>query len=964
MTKRLLIGNAAFAHAALEAGVGIVAGYPGAPSTELIEAVSRQCAKGRALGVHVEWSVNEKAALEVCAAAAMSGVRALCVSTQSGLNVAADALVTINYAGVRGGLVLFVTDDPGATSSQTMQDTRTFADFAKVPLMDPATPEQGFEMIKKAFELSEANGTPVIVRSTPRICHASTFFDVADSTKAAPPRPITDENWYGMDDGSQGFVHDEDRWIVLPERVEPDLKKIASRLDEITRAYIYDDAFAQFNPVFRYAHKDAAGAEGAARAHAGTDLVLGIVCGGMSTVYAREALNIITHEAALAGLQMPPYRLIQIGTPYPMPRRTITRFMKGLTDVLVLEEIDPFIESEMLKIAGSSFLDPTIHGKLTGEADDNGENSTESIAFRIARFFDRYHKPLASRERAASGAGASGPLSSEGSSDSTSNASASVAHSSSSGHGEGAVAMRRAALHRQLTFEEVLERTLGDDRLHEYGKELPPRRPTMCAGCPHRASFYALKCALARVGISRTDAIISGDTGCYQMGMQLPLDMVDTCFDMGSGVTMAQGFSLTNPMKKCIAVIGDSTFFASGMTGIANAVYNNHDITIVVLDNYTTALCDMQPHPGTGVTMSGQRSAPIDAGAVLHAMGVSAIHYADPLNRGYAEDACVKALRESGPSAVVFRSPCIWLFESQQAAMVNVHKCTGCKKCIVDLGCPAISFNADARGAKSGRRGQACIDSEQCNGCGLCTQVCPFQAIRVFNRNEMPVYDMQRLRAEEAAAQRNLPGASVPEHVFGDGEDRADVSVGNGAYAADIGEDVGAGAQGAYDDADAAATGAVSAAKPALTSAEAAGPHDGVPGGFAYDDRAHEALASGSGASEHAPDLQGVPEPTDAPRHARQGSAPSAAAEASAPQKSGPKAPQSSDAAVPVASESGEGSSAKNISDKSADDPKAHPDGSREQSAQANADASSDEDVLLKGLFGGGVHIDLGGGDA
>ena len=217
MAKRLLMGNEAFAHAALEAGVGVVAGYPGTPSSELIETVARQHAKGAARGVHVEWSTNEKAALEVAAAASMSGVRALFACKQVGLNVASDALMSLNYVGVRGGLVLFVTDDRGPISSQTEQDTRRFAPFAKVPVLDPANPEQGYLMMKAAFDLSERYGTPVIVRPTTRISHASTFFDIEGDTQARPPLRMRDVPGY-VADGSQGFVRDPDRWVIFPRR--------------------------------------------------------------------------------------------------------------------------------------------------------------------------------------------------------------------------------------------------------------------------------------------------------------------------------------------------------------------------------------------------------------------------------------------------------------------------------------------------------------------------------------------------------------------------------------------------------------------------------------------------------------------------------------------------------------------------------------------------------------------------
>ena len=192
MTKKLLMGNEAFAHAALEAGVRVVAGYPGTPSSELIETVAKLHDDGAARGIHVEWSTNEKSALELLAGASYTGARCLFTCKQVGLNVASDALMSLNYVGVKGGMVLFVADDPGPISSQTEQDTRRFASFAKLPVLDPATPDQGFAMMQAAFDLSERYHTPVIVRPTTRINHASTFFDVADATDA---RPVPDEGF-------------------------------------------------------------------------------------------------------------------------------------------------------------------------------------------------------------------------------------------------------------------------------------------------------------------------------------------------------------------------------------------------------------------------------------------------------------------------------------------------------------------------------------------------------------------------------------------------------------------------------------------------------------------------------------------------------------------------------------------------------------------------------------------------
>ena len=384
MAKKLLMGNEAFAHAALEAGVNVVAGYPGTPSSELVETVAKLHAAGAARGVHVEWSTNEKAALELLAGASYCGARVLFTCKQVGLNVASDALMSLNYVGTGGGCVLFVADDPGPISSQTEQDTRRFAAFAKVPVLDPSTPDEGFAMMKAAFELSERYHTPVIVRPTTRINHASTFFDVAEQTEA---RPVPEE----------GFQKDP-KWVIFPKRAFEGHGEINRRLAQIAWDFDRDPAFAQFNEVFEGGEEDAgrrvarAGDEGAAApaaASAGEAPHVGIVAGGVSSAYAREALALIEAEAARAGLAVPRYRFMAVGTPYPFPVETAAAFAEGLSDVIVFEELDSVLEEEMLKLAGTRHLPLRVHGKLTGAANDRGENTTENIAGRLGRFFDR-----------------------------------------------------------------------------------------------------------------------------------------------------------------------------------------------------------------------------------------------------------------------------------------------------------------------------------------------------------------------------------------------------------------------------------------------------------------------------------------------------------------------------------------------------------------------------------------------
>lgn len=665
MTKQFLTGNQAFAHAALEAGVRVCAGYPGTPSSEVIETVAAEHAAGRAEGVHVEWSTNEKAALELLAGAAYAGARTLFTCKQVGLNVASDALMSLNYVGVKGGTVLYVADDPGPISSQTEQDTRRFASFAKVPVFDPATPEQGCAMMACAYDLSERYHTPVIMRPTTRICHASTFVEVADSAQARI---------------AEGFERDP-RWVIFPKRSFEAHGEINERLPKI--AHDFSTVLAQFNPIDEV-HSGAADGRNAASAadakgktgtasgpaarntEAGNtgSVEFGIVAGGVSYAYMREAMRMLEDEVSAGEVvdaqgnqveALPAYRMVQVGTPYPFPEERMTTFVQGLQHVMVFEELDNVLEDEMLKLAGKLHANYTVYGKLSGHTTKRGENTVDAVLEQLRTLFGVTVK-----------------------------------------HVEKASALEL--------------------------DEPPARPPLLCPGCSHRGAFYAVKEALRR----RKDGIFCGDIGCYTLGNAKPLDAVDTCLCMGAGITVAQGMSIVEPDKKALAFIGDSTFFASGMTGVANAVYNQHDITIVVLDNATTAMTGSQPHPGTGVTLMGPKSEPISIDATLRALGVKCIKHADPLRLDEAISAAKEAIDFDGPSAVIYESPCIKLIKPSKPVAVDLAACTGCGRCVLKLGCPALSWNAETK--------HPVVDESLCNGCGLCVDVCNDGALMCDSR--------------------------------------------------------------------------------------------------------------------------------------------------------------------------------------------------------------------------------------
>ena len=591
--RSLLMGNEAIALGAMRAGVRLVAGYPGTPSTEILETVARR----NDGSVYVEWSITEKAALEVAAGAAYAGARTMVTMKQVGLNVASDPLMSLAYVGVKGGMVVVVADDPGPISSQTEQDTRHFAIFSKLPVFDPVSPEEAYRMIADAFETSEKYSTPVIFRPTTRVCHGCA------SVEILPPLPTKEP---------EGFVRDPARWVIFPKLSYQNHLKIEARNP------VLGDDFSSlpYNRVF-----------GAAPSRRG------VASGGVSFAYAMETLD------------PNDLKVFKVATPHPFPEKLALQFLEGLDEVLVLEELDPVIERALIHLVGKHHLRVTIRGKLTGDTRCAGENSVESVREDISRFLGKECAPAPDTDDC---------------------------------------------------------------------PPLPVRPPVLCAGCPHRASFYAVKAAARG-----KKAFFTGDIGCYTLGNAAPLHMVDTCLCMGAGITVAQGIGRVDRDALTFAFVGDSTFFASGITGVANAVYNRSEMVLIVLDNATTAMTGNQPHPGTGRTMMNGQSKPASIAKVLEAMGVDLLIEADPLDHRAAVDAVRRAIDFSGVRAVIFKSPCVANLKKVKTYRVSRETCTGCKACVKLIGCPAQSVDG----------GQVAIEPALCAGCGLCAQICPHKAI-------------------------------------------------------------------------------------------------------------------------------------------------------------------------------------------------------------------------------------------
>ncbi|MCR4841018.1 MAG: indolepyruvate ferredoxin oxidoreductase subunit alpha [Lachnospiraceae bacterium] len=625
MHNEYLMGNEAIGLGAIAAGVNVVSGYPGTPSTEVLETIAKNNKDGK---IYVEWSDNEKAGMELAAGAALCGARALVTMKQVGLNVAADPLMSLEYLGVKGGMVVMVSDDPGPISSQTEQDTRKFAEFSKLPCFDPASVEEAYEMIQEAFEFSEKYHTPVFLRPTTRVDHGYSVVSVKDS----------DEYYVNL---PEGFVRDPNKWVIFPRLSYQAHINIEKRNAELS------DVFSDYkrNIVRDYAFGENAAAP-----------VLGIAAQGISYAYAEEVLDGHSEEASAAGSDCAAencsgaaqaVRVFKVATPFPFPEKAALKFLEGLDEVLCLEELDPVIERNLVYVCGKYGLKVKIRGKLTGDVKNSGENTIDSIYENIYDF----------------------------------------------------CSWKKDA-------EKELQKT----------PDLPVRPPVLCPGCPHRASFYAVKQAM-----KGKKAVFCGDIGCYTLGNAMPLDMVDTCLCMGAGVVMAQGIERMTDNTKVFSFVGDSTFFASAITGVVNAVYNQADMTLVVLDNSTTAMTGHQPHPGTGRTMMGQVVDKVSITKVLEGIGVQYVKTVDPLNQKEAVATVKEAADLPGVKAIIFKSPCAILIKPDGMAKIDSGKCIGCKRCITTIGCPGIVI----------KDGNVAVDAALCTGCGLCTGMCPTGAITV-----------------------------------------------------------------------------------------------------------------------------------------------------------------------------------------------------------------------------------------
>ncbi|MCI5568825.1 MAG: indolepyruvate ferredoxin oxidoreductase subunit alpha [Candidatus Alectryocaccobium sp.] len=573
--KKLMLGNEAVARGLYEAGCSFVSSYPGTPSTEITEMVAKYPE------VYAEWAPNEKVAMEAAFGASFAGKRSFCGMKHVGMNVCADPLFTISYTGVNGGMVIAVADDPGMHSSQNEQDSRHYAIAAKLPMIEPSDSAESLEYTKLAFELSEKFDTPFIIKMCTRVAHSQSIIETSD--RVVPEQIPYEKNIA--------------KYVMMPGNAI----RRHPIVEERTKALA---AYAEITPLNRVED--------------GKDTSIGIITSSTCYQYVKEVFA-------------DKYPVLKLGLVNPLPEDMIKRFAATVKQVIVVEELDPIIETHCRNI-GVEVKGKELFGYL-------GEFSQNIVAEKLGVEIEKGEK---------------------------------------------------------------LEDTI------------PVRPPVMCAGCPHRGLFYTLK---------KNKVTVLGDIGCYTLGAVAPLNSIEYTICMGASVSGIHGFNKANEGSsdnKTVAVIGDSTFMHSGVTGLINIAYNESNSTVIILDNSITGMTGHQQNPTTGFNLKGDPCTKIDLEALCHAVGIKRVRVVDPYDLKQCDDVLKEELEVKEPSVIISRRPCALLKYVKHPGPISCDssKCVGCRSCM-QIGCPAISI-VDKK---------AVIDNTLCTGCGVCGQLCKLGAL-------------------------------------------------------------------------------------------------------------------------------------------------------------------------------------------------------------------------------------------
>jgi indolepyruvate ferredoxin oxidoreductase alpha subunit len=616
--KVVILGNEAVARGALESGVGVVASYPGTPTAEVPATLARIA---KEVGFYFEYSSNEKVAFETAAGAAFCGVRALTTMKHFGLNVASDSVMPVAYAGVRGGFVVMVGDDPqGWSSAQSEQDSRYYARLARMPMIEPSHPQECLDLTRLAFEMSEEFEIPVFLRTTTKVSHS-----IGTVTLGAMRKPKTKGE----------FKKEPSRFYNIGTALQEQHRRIDKKLEKIEKKY-----GEKINKVY------------------GADAKIGIIANGPSFDYAQEAILEL-------GLKLP---IAKLTMTYPISKSFISKFIRDKKEIIVLEELEPIIEDFVKQVAKDVNPKLIVHGKDV--LPRVGEYNLETVIPPLAKLFGKKFR---------------------------------------------------------------LDFAAHKKKVDKALKGLPPRKPVLCAGCPHRSTFYAVSQVFGR------ETVWSGDIGCYVLGVFEPYDMQDFTISMGASLGLGHGIKLASD-QEVVALIGDSTFFHGSMPGIANLKYNDgRTPLIVILDNSVTAMTGHQPHPGTGVTGMGEKVEPIKIEDVAKALGAE-VRIANSFNQKELIQTLNELKPMKGLRVLISRGECrlLWIRERRAAGTtfvtfeIDQNKCKKCGVCTDKFACPAISEIRE----KAHEVPEYRINPEMCWGCSVCAQVCPYKAIGPSKKGE------------------------------------------------------------------------------------------------------------------------------------------------------------------------------------------------------------------------------------
>lgn len=712
----LLTGDEAVARGAVEATVKVAASYPGTPATEILENLAEV---SKEFGIYAEWSTNEIVAAEVAAGASMAGVRSIVSMKHVGLNVAADAAMTLAYTGVEGGMVIAVCDDPALHSSQNEQDTRFFAVHSKLPLLDAGSPQEAHDMAKDAFEISEKLHLPVILRLTTRVAHGKARVKLGDFQKIKR---------------KSEFDKVSSRWVMVPSNAIRQHRVLEVKMAEAKTLVNH----SKFNVIEDNASE------------------IGIIGSGVGYYYARSVLD--TKK----------FSWLKLGFVYPFPQEIVKRFAVKVKKIIVVEELRPYLEENIQR------LGLRVKGKNQLGLEEIGELTPDSVrqALAILRLTDKAEKPefvdLPPRPPALCPGCphrafyyALNMVNQYVACDNDKCVGCDICEYVCSFEKEkvfNPLKSRIRSVRIGVTFntavackackdapcvsacpEDALKQsketgaiTVDEDKCKgcdwcleacEYGAITlhPDKNKAIvcdtCAGDP-KCIPMCPEDALTLTGRSN-DKIVTGDIGCYTLGVLPPVNAVQTCLCMGAGISQAAGMAHAGVKDKIFAVIGDSTFFHAGIPGLLNIVYNKANVCVVIMDNSVVAMTGHQPTPGSGKTAMGTDAKIVRLQDIAKGVGIEKVVIVDP----YDIKATIAALREilsyNGPSVIISQRACPLLVERGNAREVK-EECNACGVCVKAFGCPAITLNSC----------RAEIDPTLCYGCGVCEVVCPFGAVR------------------------------------------------------------------------------------------------------------------------------------------------------------------------------------------------------------------------------------------